>query len=353
MKIEPSRNPKALVLRFSSLGDVVLAFPFLDALGKQDPSWRVTFAVKPQYAKLLEAHPTVEEVVPWSWRRFFELRRRLHSGEFTAVFDLHGSLRSRLIEVFCRPRGLPWFQVDAQRARREAVVRLKKNAPPADPVVVRYLRVLQDFGLHLSEKTPVLNVPVSVTEKAFLRGVLQTQNITADRWVVGMAPASRWPTKEWPPEFFAELAARLVAKRKVVLWWFGAPQEGARIRAIQRKSGLTGKEQGMNWAGRLSLTQTAALLGRCDIVVSNDSGLMHLAAGRGCRVVAIFGSTTPALGFAPWTKRAVIVEDPSVPCRPCHIHGRRHCPLGHFQCMRHLTVDIVEQAVSAAFRREK
>jgi heptosyltransferase-2 len=106
----------------------------------------------------------------------------------------------------------------------------------------------------------------------------------------------------------------------------------------------------VNVAGKLTLLESAALLDRCAIVLTNDSGLMHLASARKRPLVAIFGSTVRQLGFAPWGEASRIVERPEVPCRPCTAIGRASCPRGHFRCMRDISGDDVVTAASSLVR---
>src|SRR6185369_8663268 len=114
--------------------------------------------------------------------------------------------------------------------------------------------------------------------------------------------------------------------------WFGSAEEAPLIRSIQSLMRGSPLERGICLAGEASLGQSIALMDRCDLFIGNDSGLTHLASGRGARVVVIYGSTTPSLGFEPWGPHTV-VEVSGLPCRPCHVHGRKSCPLGHFKCM--------------------
>lgn len=347
-----SRRPKfcnVLVLRYSSLGDVVLTLPFLDALREAMPGIRISYAVKAAYAPLVRHHPAVAEVLELAPFGFPAHLLEVCSRSFDMVFDLHGSLRSRLACALLA--GVPVFRVDKEGARRRALA-AGKGGREASHAVQRALRTLSDAGLPVPAR-PLLSMPLAPESRAFLEGFLKTNGIHPASQVLGVAPGARWATKRWFPERFAEAAARIVEKRKCRLLWFGGPAERALIEGIQAAMRLPEGQRGLNLAGRLTLGQTAAVIGRCDVFLTNDSGLMHLAAARGCRVVALFGSTAPSLGFAPWTPHATVVEDPSLPCRPCHVHGRRRCPLGHFQCMGNLTTDLVEKALDRAFRRSR
>jgi heptosyltransferase-2 len=170
--------------------------------------------------------------------------------------------------------------------------------------------------------------------------------------VVGLGPGARWRTKQWMPERFAELASRLVEDYRCQLLWFGSRDEAPLVRSIQGRMRGSALERGANLAESFTLEQSISLLGRCDLFIGNDSGLAHLASGRGCRVVVLYGSTTTALGFEPWGPHSV-VEVAGLSCRPCDLHGKNACPLGHFKCMRDMTVDLVEGAVRRSIKRSR
>jgi heptosyltransferase-2 len=161
--------------------------------------------------------------------------------------------------------------------------------------------------------------------------------------VIGLGPGATWKTKQWPPEYYAQLASHL-ARKKARLIWFGDSNETALIASIQLQMTVPVFLRGLIAAGNFSLEQSAALLGRCNVFIGNDSGLIHLASGRGVPVTVIYGSTTPSLGFEPWGKHQV-AEVKGLDCRPCDVHGKNSCPLGHFKCMKELSVDMVEARV--------
>jgi len=108
------------------------------------------------------------------------------------------------------------------------------------------------------------------------------------------------------------------------------------------------KDRIVDATGQLPLLASAALIGRCAVLVSNDSAPVHLASAMGTPTVALFGPTTPALGFGPLAPRALALDESTLPCRPCHAHGPASCPLVHWRCMRQLDVTRVAEAVLAA-----
>jgi heptosyltransferase-2 len=227
----------------------------------------------------------------------------------------------------------------------------KTHDEPSMHSIQKYLRVLAPLGIKPREKIQ-FEVHVSRKNQAFMREFLERRKISSTQMVVGLGPGARWATKRWMPERYTELASRLLEDYRCFLLWMGSPEEAPLIRSIQSRIRGTPLEAGVCLAGEYSLEQTIALMGRCDLFIGNDSGLTHLASGRGCRVVVLYGSTTPSLGFEPWGPHSV-VEAGHLACRPCHVHGRKSCPLGHFKCMRDITVDLVEGAVKRSARRSR
>ncbi len=343
--------PRILVMRYSSLGDVALANPVLDGLLAAFPRAQVYFATKRRYVPVLQNHPALTRVIPLEGPgpfRFWEHVQEIRRMDPTLVLDLHDSWRSHLVSLFLRKARL-WVY-DSEAARRRLLVK-KRTGGAGLHTIQKYLRILEPLGVkpHLKIK---FELPVSRKDQSFLREFLERRRISPSQLVVGLGPGARWNTKRWMPERYAELASRLVEDYRCALLWFGSPEEAPLIESIKAKMRGTPLERGLNLAGEYSLEQAITLLGRCDLFVGNDSGLIHLASGRGCRVVVIYGSTTPSLGFEPWGPHTV-VEAANLPCRPCDAHGKNRCPLGHFKCMMDLTVDLVEGAVKRSLRRSR
>jgi heptosyltransferase-2 len=151
--------------------------------------------------------------------------------------------------------------------------------------------------------------------------------------LVALAPGSVWATKRWP--YYAELAAALREHTRFVI--VGSADDAALAAAIVRAS----EEAAIDTTGRLTLLGSAELIRRCRALVTNDSAPLHLASGMNTPTIAVFGPTVPAFGFGPLAERSAVAEHRALDCRPCHPHGPRECPLGHWRCMRELTVDDV------------
>lgn len=330
------RDTPSLVIQTSFLGDVVLTTPLLQRLAARGPVTVVTTAAA---APLLAGHPAVARVVPYDKRGadagisgFVRLSRAVATNNPDAVAYLaQGSHRSGALARaagyrhrvgFATSAGRMWYTkvIDgvAGLHHAERLWRLGGNEQSPAP---------DDLRPTLAPGPADLEAAV-----ALLRGVN-----AADGSLVALAPGSVWGTKRWP--HYAELAAALAPRRVVVV---GAAADTPIAAQVVARA-----PDAIDATGKLPLLATAALLARCQAIVTNDSLPLHLASAMNTPTVAIFGPTVPGFGFGPLASRRAIVEHDDMPCRPCHTHGPPTCPLGHFRCMQELTVARVAAAVDA------
>jgi heptosyltransferase-2 len=338
-------------MRYSSLGDVALVNPLLDRIWQAWPETEIQFATKSAYVPVVAAHPGLNGVIPLEgkgWGAFFRHLSRLRAYRPDLVLDLHDSLRTHLLALFLRNARVLIY--DKQAVHRRLLVR-KASGGESLHTILKYLKVLEPLGFRPASR---VNFEIYAPKRAqsFLREFLERYKITTTQMVVGLGPGARWATKRWGLERYAELASRLVEDYRCQLLWFGSEGEIPLIKKIQNRMRGSFLERGICVPERYSLEQSLALLSRCELFIGNDSGLTHLASGRGCRVVVLYGSTTPALGFEPWGPHSV-VEVAGLACRPCDVHGKSSCPLGHFKCMEDLTVELAEGAVKRSIRRSR
>ncbi len=158
------------------------------------------------------------------------------------------------------------------------------------------------------------------------------------RPLIVLAPGSVWGTKRWP--YYPELAARIAERSRIAI--VGSADDSGAAADIARSAGAQGV---VDATGKLSLLASAELIGRADLLVTNDSSPQHLASAMSTPTITIFGPTVPAFGFGPLAPHSTTLGHPTLPCRPCHHHGPPTCPLGHWKCMRELSVDVVLEAV--------
>ncbi len=336
-------RPCVVVLRFSSVGDIVVASAAVDALARAWPEARIVFATKPQYADLVRDNPQIDTVVTLArGESAFSFRRRLAVLAPDAVLDLHGKLRGLVLRTLVPPerRGVwirrPWLQ--------SLAVRLGLRVYHAEQQVAeRYHHAVEELVRHAVPRGRVQQfVGAKAREQA--RAALVAAGLDLSRPLVGMAPGALWHTKRWPKEHYGELAAKLAERGYQVLVVGSAGEAALTTGVAARAAG-----RGASLAG-CSLAVFAGLIDHCAAFVANDSGPMHIARGLGVPTVAVFGSTDP--GQFTFEGHALLFA--AVPCAPCSLYGRARCPRGDLRCLHEISVtqalDAVESGVAAGRR---
>ncbi|MFN3486096.1 MAG: lipopolysaccharide heptosyltransferase II [Planctomycetota bacterium] len=315
---------KILVKGNNWLGDAVLSLPTLRSLKAMFPEGRLAVLTKPSLADLYRGAPYVDEVLPerrggigsW-WATVRELRRR----RFDAALVLPRSFRAAFVVWGA---GIP-RRIGYGAGRGALLTDRVRPLEGRVHRVHRYHHLLSAFGSPPPVEPPRLELlPEAVC--------WAQEEFPGGPWV-GLHPGATYgAAKQWLPERFAELGRRLGARASVAV--IGGPGEEALGSRVAREAGAA-----RCLAGRTTIPQLAAALARCRLLVTNDTGPMHVADALGVPVVAIFGPTD-WIETPPFGPRHRIVRRP-VPCSPCLA---RTCPLGHHECMRSVTVDEVERA---------
>ncbi len=324
---------KILLIRLSSIGDVLLTTPFLRALARAMPEAELHYVTKAPTRPLVEGHPALMRVHTYEAepKRRRELKQELLGENFDLVIDLHAVPRSRALRSGLAPRILV-FRKHPWRWIRQVLFKWK-DAGPSVPIPERYIATAASLGLEPDGEGLDLHLPSSLHESAAAR--LRDRGWDGHRPLIALCPGSRHATKRWPLEHQSALI-RLLA----VEGWSAVLLGGA-----GESEGVHGVSSTIDLCGCGSLLDTAAVMDHCAVVVTNDSGLMHLASARRRPQVALFGSTVREFGFSPYHARAIVLEHPTISCRPCTHIGRARCPHGHFRCMRELTPSSVLHAI--------
>jgi lipopolysaccharide heptosyltransferase II len=346
-------NSKTLVIRFSSIGDVVLATPLLRALRARFPDGQIDFVTRVEYAELIRSNHNLNLTYPYDASTgvagLLKLQRRLRAERYDLVVDIHGSLRSRLLTLGLGAREV--VRIDKRVVERFLLVRFKNNNyREIVPVADRYLEPLAKLGIRVDGKGPELHIPDEVLFG--VSGKVATLRLNRYECAVGLCPSARHATKRWPADRYAALGIRLAQDHGAKILLFGGADDVPLTSTIAAQiNEAAGNDRATDYAGALSLLETAAAMEFCDAVVTNDTGLMHMAAAMKRNVVAIFGSTVREFGFFPFGETSVVLERAGLYCRPCSHVGRNHCPEGHFRCMLEIEVDQVLVAVERALHR--
>lgn len=332
---------RMLVIQTAFIGDLILTTPLLRAAKKSFPQISIECVVLPQTANLITNNPHVDHIIPYDKRRtesslrdFLALVKTLRRRKYDAALIPHRSWRSASLVLLA---GIPTrigFDASSASILYTHRVAYRKNFHETE----RNLNLLSPFGVHAMDPAPEIFCTHTDEQKAldFL-----TRHTDSDaQSLFGIAAGSVWPTKRWIPQRFAEVADRLIKEKKGTVILFGGPEDRTlcnRISAMMDRTPLIA-------AGHFSLKESAALIAKCRVFLSNDTGLMHLAAAMHVPVVALFGATIPAFGFAPLGDGHTIVEA-KLPCRPCGAHGTKKCREGTFACMKMIRSQEVYEAV--------
>ncbi len=330
------------------IGDAVLTLPLLAALHERNPKAEIHFWVRAGLEELFAGQPGVHAVHGFDKRgthkalvHAVRLGRQISKQNFDLWISAHRSLRSALVARSSRiPERIgydsPWF---SKLAYTTAVPRRFAELEEIE----RLHQLLTPLGMTLPAPEARLNLPESAKKQA--ESIWHENGLTGDR-VLGVHPGSTWPTKCWLPEHFAEVI-RQAANQSITVLVFGGPNEKQLVAEIIEKAGGCGRYV-HNMAGKLSLVELAAVIGRLEACLTNDSGPMHLAWTQGVPLVSLFGPTVRSLGFFPRGDRSTVLET-ELDCRPCGLHGPKRCPKGHHECMKAITPTMVWDALAPLF----
>jgi heptosyltransferase I len=332
------RPRRVCIIKPSALGDVVNALPSLAALRARWPEATIAWVVNRSLRGLLDGNPAIDEIISYDRARarlsfggfailarfLAELRRR----EFDLAIDLQGLLRSGLMTAATGAKvrvGLADFREGSTRFYTHLI-----PPPPSDSHAVdRLLWVAEAFGADISSPRHV--IPLTETDRQWARSKLA--GVTTPRLVLNLG--ARWPTKRWTPEHFAEVARRAVRERGAGLVATGAAEDAPAVEALVAQ---IDPQPVLNLCGQTTLLQLAALAAESDVVLSNDTGPLHLAAAVGARVVGVYTCTSPQLN-GPYGPRALTVAT-GVWCKASYV---KTCD--RLECMVELTPDRVWTAV--------
>jgi heptosyltransferase-1 len=338
-----------LIVKLSAIGDVVHTLAFLDVLHQNFPRAKIDWVVEEGAQGIIEGHPVIRRVIlskRKSWgRRFVQDRRfgqvfreilffikELRHDRYDVVIDLQGLLKSGVLVGFSRGNR----KVGMAGAREGASLFLKE--PPVgvnyhQHAIDRYLEVAGYLGCRWDRWDN--RIPVSVTDQCAIDQLLEGDGFRGGD-LLAINPMAKWKTKLWEPELFAALGDRILQDFSCQIVFTGSQDDRPVIENISSKM----KNRPLNFAGRTSLKALASLYGRCRVLVTTDTGPMHMAAAMGCSVVALFGPTSP-LRTGPYGSRHRVITSGAA-CSPCF---KKTCD--EWSCMRDITVDTVYDAVKA------
>ncbi|HEY5133641.1 MAG TPA: glycosyltransferase family 9 protein [Candidatus Krumholzibacteriaceae bacterium] len=319
-------SSKILVIRLSSLGDLVLMMPMLRALRAGFPAAEIHLLCKEKYTGLFEGSDCVDRIIvvkEGGLGELMRIRSWLSHERYDVIIDAHNVIRSNILfHTLGAPKKLQIAKCDLKKL---LLIRGKTNLYRT--VVSqsgRYRELARRLGADIRkvfEELPVPETAVRGAERAL------SSSGPVGRRLIAFAPGARWRTKRWPQECYAELitgVSRLGYEAVII----GGPDDAAANANVARMS----NRAPLDLTGKLSIMESAAVLRRCTALVTNDSAPLHLAEAVGTPVVAFFGPTVREFGYYPRLVRSRVLEV-ALPCRPCSRNGARKCPYGTTECL--------------------
>jgi len=331
---------KILVLRFSSIGDIVLTSPVVRVLKTQLDNAQVHYAIKKQYHSIVADNPYVDKVHVLE-NDLNKLIDELKKEKFDYLIDLHNNLRTRIVKI---KLGVKAYSFKKLNIEKWLLVNLKINKLPNVHIVDRYLETAKPLGI----KNDALGLDYFIPEKDEVP--MEWLPATHRSGYVAYAIGAQHETKKLPLQRMIELCDKI--NKPIVLLGGKEDQEnGEKIKSFfERNEGSKNFEKGLeelgkktmiyNACGLYNLNQSASLLKSARYVFAHDTGLMHIAAALKKEVFSIWGSTIPAFGMYPYRTKFTIFENSKLDCRPCSKIGFDKCPKGHFKCMKEMVFDF-------------
>ncbi len=334
---------KILIIRLSSIGDIILSSPLIRCLRNKFPKSQIDFLVRNDYSDLIKYNPHINNVIEFDIRNGFaglkKLTQQIKYENYDVILDIHNSLRSRYIRYFSKPKSV--YVVNKRTVARFCLINFKHNLYKKEiPVAERYLETAKTLEVVNDKKG--LEVFLDDSQQKKIAEMLLQTRPNDIKLIVGVAPSAKHYTKKWHAEKYIELLSRLVSEQYALVLAFGGNEDKKEIDGIVNKvNEITGKQAAINFAGELSLLENAVAFDYCNVIITNDTGLMHLAAARKKKIVAIFGPTVREFGFFPYGTENIVVENKTLNCRPCSHIGSNTCPKKHFKCMEDISSEKV------------
>ena len=351
MDLSTHNFERILIIKPSSLGDIIHALPLLNGLRVRYPSAKISWLVNTEYAVLLEDHPQLDAVIPFDRRKFKSL-----VGAVSMTFKLGGfarELRRRQFDLAIDAQGL--FRSGLMALASGAHVRLGFQPSREGSGMFYNHRVhIPDLNVHAVDKNYLLarclgfghvpvrfHLPVSPQSSAAVAQKLAGQGLAVDEPYAVVVPGSRWETKNWWPERLSAAVDHLRTQLGVKVVLSGSADEVELCQVVARSCKLPPVEL----AGQIDLAEMVALINAATVVLCNDSAPLHIATALDRPAVTVFGPTDPRR-TGPYGRPETVLQS-SLPCVPCYYRKLSKCPIEH-RCMNDITVERVNRALAAA-----
>lgn len=332
-----------LIIQTAFLGDLILTLPVIQVLKEKIPCCKITLMCIPDVSNLVVDNPLIDDLIIYdkhnnkSSKYFFSILKEIKSKNFDLLISPHRSFRTTFISVLSRIKNRITFEKSDFSFLYNYIVKYEKNKHE----ILRNLDLLKPMDIEVNEIIkPELYIPELSVKK--IEELLLRNNINGK--FICIAPGSVWFTKQFPKEKFVTLINGI--QNSVNIFLIGGNKDietGEFIISNSKNKNI------INTIGKLSVLESAELIRRSEVLLTNDSAPLHLGNAVDTKVIAIFGSTIPAFGFYPYGKNDEVIEIKNLYCRPCGIHGYKVCPEKHFRCMLDINEMEIAEKINAKF----
>ncbi len=318
---------KFLIIRFSSIGDIVLTTPVIRCLKQQVPDAEVHFLTKSAFLPVVEHNPYIDKIhfLAHSWELMIE---ELKLENYDYIIDLHHNTKTLRVKSALKKKSYSFYKLNIEKYLYTA---FKINFLPKVHIVDRYLKTAESFGV--KNDGAGLDYFISKADEIEREDIPASHSVGYVACVIGAALG----TKKWPIDRWKEFCSKI--KFPVIL--LGGPEDAEAGKEIAAVDDI----KVYNACGKFKLNESADLVRKARLVITNDTGLMHIAAAYKKPIVSLWGNTVPSFGMTPYYGDApatdVIMQVNKLWCRPCSKIGYKKCPLGHFKCMEKIEPDEV------------
>ena len=335
---------KLLIIRFSSIGDIVLTTPVIRCVKKQVSNVELHYLVKPHFKAVVANNPYIDKIhlLQQDWQQMIH---DLKQEQFDYIIDLHHNLRTLRVKKALK---VPAFSFNKLNIEKFIFVKLKWNVMPKLHIIDRYMETVRPFGVRNDGHG--MDYFIAPGEE-----IRESDLPTSHKLgYVGIVIGASFKTKKLPVYKLQELCKKI--DHPIIL--LGGPDDVAEAMEIQKVD----RVKIYNACGKFSLNESADLVRKAKVIIAHDTGLMHIAAAFKKPVISIWGSTTPSFGMTPYYGEYFAARNPhpyddvqvhKLWCRPCTKIGRHTCPQGHFKCMKNLSTDEIVNKLNERLKEVK
>lgn len=335
------RKIRILIIHTAFIGDIVLSTPLIKKLRDTYPKAEIAYLTTPVGASILRNNPYLTHIIEYDKRGehrgikgFWQIAKKLKMESYNLVITPHRYLRSSFLSFLTGAPKRRGYDIATGSFLYNEKVHYNRSKHEVEKLL--------DFVPKNDDKRYEIELFPSEIEKnrvdELLRGVREK--------IVVVAPGSKWFTKKWPLEYFNRVIKELESREDTTVIIIGGKEE--------QLLNIPYTNNSIDLRGKTTLLELAEVIGRANVVVTNDSSPIHIASAfPKVKILAIFGPTVKELGFFPWSKNSKVFQVEGLDCRPCSIHGGNSCPKKHFKCMVDIKPQLILEEIKKSLESEK